>query len=92
MNIRLITEMLNLKNVNFYENANGITEFMTFMNRLMRRDRLEFMENVADRNSFLKLLLESTQDDGKGLEFVLKNMETPNFYESGKLTFRKLLL
>lgn len=92
MNIRVITNKTNLKNVNFYENVNGIDDFMYFINRCMRRDRIEFMPNVNDSNAFNRILLESTSEDRQGLEFELKNMDTANFYESGRLIFRGLLI
>lgn len=92
MNIRLITNRTGLKTTPFFENATGITDFMTFIKFAMTKGRVEFMPDVASPGSFQKCYLESTKDDKDARRFVLKNMKDPEYYESGELTFRKVLV
>lgn len=92
LNIRLITNKLDLKNSPFYENVNGIADFMTFIKFALTKGRLEFMPDVATPSYFVKCYLESTAEDRNAHKFTLKNMGDPEFYESGLLTFRKVLI
>ena len=92
MNIRLITNQTALKNTPFYENVNGISDFMTFISFAMTGGRLEFMKDVATPSNFVKCYLEATKQDRNAARFELSNMKVPEFYESGTLTFRKVLL
>lgn len=92
MNITLITNKLGLKNPNFVENANGISSALDFMQFLITRGRAEFMPDKATPSSFTKCFLESTKEDKDGSQFELKNMGVPDFYETGDLVFRKVLV
>jgi hypothetical protein len=91
-NIRVITNQLGLKNTPFYENANGISDFMTFIRFALTKGYLEFMPNIANPSYFIKCYLEGTKQDKDGRKFVLENMKVPEFYQSGTLTFRKVLV
>lgn len=91
MNIRLITNNLVTKNTPFFANANGIQNALDFMAYLITKAKVEFMPDVDTRGTFDKLILESTKDSRNGTEFTLLNMKTPDFYETGTLTFRKVL-
>jgi len=91
MNIRVITNKTGLKNKPFFENPNGVADARAFMNYLITKAKVEFMPDVDNRASFFKLILESTKDSRNGTEFTLLNMKTPDFYETGTLTFRKVL-
>jgi hypothetical protein len=91
MNIRLITNQTGLKNAPFFANVNGVANALTFMSYLITKAKVEFMPDVDNRNLFDKLILESTRDSKNGTEFTLLNMKTPEFYETGDLTFRKVI-
>lgn len=91
MNITLITNKTGLKNVGFYENATGEVDFMSFIGYAMTKGRLEFMPDVSTPSSFTKCFLESTAQDRDAKKFKLQNMAV-DFYESGLLTFRKVLV
>lgn len=91
MNIRVITNKLDLKNANFVENANGVSDARNFMAYLLTKGRVEFMKDKTVPSAFLKCFLEGTKEDKDGRKFVLKNMKVPDFYETGTLTFRKVL-
>lgn len=91
MNMPIITNKLGLKNTPFYENATGIADFMTFIKFCMTKAKVEFMQDVAAPSSFVKCFLEATKQDKEARRFVLQNIGDPEFYESGVLSFRKVL-
>jgi hypothetical protein len=91
MNIHLITDKTGLKNINFFENVNGISDALDFMSYLLTKGRVEFMPNINATSNFVKCFLDSTKDDRDAKRFVLKNMKVPDFYETGVLVFRKVL-
>jgi len=90
MNMKLITNKLGLKNKNFVENANGINDFMFFMAFLMTKGQVEFIPDVDLPINFTTLYLEKTKEDSNALRFQLKNIFV-DIYESGTLTFRKVI-
>ena len=92
MNIRVITDILGLKNANFIENANGISDARNFIAYLLTKGRVEFMRDKDTPTEYIKCFLESTKEDKEGRRFVLKNMGVPDFYETGVLVFRKVLV
>ncbi len=91
MNIRVITNKIGLKMAPFFENVNGIGDAMDFVAYLLDKGRVEFMPDRDNPSNFEKCYLEATKDDRDGRRFVLKNMKVPDFYETGVLTFRKVL-
>lgn len=90
MNIRLISNLLTIKNTGFIPSATGKADFMTFMTNLMNKGRVEFMPDVGTTSQFTKCYLESTKDDKEARRFALKQM-TMDVFESGLLIFRKVL-
>jgi len=91
MNITLITNILTLQNTPFYPNATGVTDFLDFIEYCMDKNKVEFMPDVADRDAFVKVFLESTSQDKNAFEFNLRNL-SPDIHESGALIFRKVLV
>ena len=91
MNITLITNKTGLKNVGFVENPTGVVDFMDFIKYAMTKGRLEFMADKTVPATFVKCYLEATAQDRDGRKFQLQNM-APDFYESGRLIFRKVLV
>ena len=90
--LRGATDLLNLKVTPFYENPNGVSALRNFMLYLITKAKIEFMPDVDDRNTFYKLLLESTDSDKNGIQFKLKNMRGSNsFFQCGPLVFRKVV-
>ena len=50
------------------------------------------MPDNAVRGAYFDILLESTDKDSKGTSFTMKNMDgSNNYFESGLLTFRKVI-
>lgn len=91
MNIRVITNQTGLKGDLYFENANGISDAKDFMAYLLTKGRVEFMPDKNTPASFVKCFLESTKEDKDARKYILKNMGVPEFYETGTLTFRKVL-
>lgn len=94
MNIRLITNENLFQACNgesFVYNANGIDDAKSLMSYLVSKGRVEFMPDADAPNSFVKCFLESTPDDRQGLRYRLRNMNTPDVYETGVITLRKVL-
>lgn len=90
-NIRLITNTIGLLNPPFFDNASGVADFKTFIRAIMKKGKFEFMPDEASVNTFEVLILESTKEDRNALKFELKNMKTPDVYESGELVCRKVI-
>lgn len=95
MNIRLITNQQlydSCANPSFVYNAAGVAAAKALMTYLLTKGRVEFMPDKDTQASFTKCFLESSADDRNGTSYELKNMKTPDVYETGRLTFRKVLV
>lgn len=92
MNIRIITNKVGLTNTNFINDAAGVSKFLSFMAYLLTKNPVEFLPNKASSAVVHKCYLESTKEDKDARKFQLKNMKVPDFYESGVLVFRKVLI
>lgn len=95
MNIRLITNLElyeKCANPSFVYNATGVTDAKNLLKYLRTKGRVEFMPDKDTPSSFTKCFLESSADDRDATRWELKNMKTPDVYETGRLTFRKVLL
>jgi len=90
MNIRGITNLA-LQNTSFVQNLNGVDDALDFIAYCQSKGRVEFMPNKALPAIFTKCFLESTASDRNGLDFRLQNMAV-GIYQTGKLTFRKVLV
>lgn len=85
-NLNIAADGINLKN-----NPTGVEDLRAFMQYLITKKPVEFMKDLADRNTFQTFILEKTDNDSKGtgyklVELYSKNL--PNFFETGKLVFR----
>jgi hypothetical protein len=72
-------------------NASGVLELQQLMQYLTTKGPLEFIPDEDDTDTFLKVQLESTPDDSKGLKYKLKELYgqgLPGFFETGTLLFR----
>lgn len=90
-NIIAITNRIGVKNTPWFENATGIADALDFMSFLITKSKIEFMPDYATPSTFYKLMLDSTRTDRNGTGFELENMGTPDVYQTGDLTFRKVL-
>jgi hypothetical protein len=72
-------------------NPSGVNDLNTFMAFLITKAKIEFMENVSDRDTFETLILEKTEQDSNGIAYELKELYAqglPDFYEVTGLVFR----
>ena len=73
--------------------ASTITSWATFMTWASKGIEIEFFENTAAPSTFIRCTLEKTDQDGKGLGFMMKEMlpDFPFFYRTGIMQFRKVV-
>lgn len=91
-NIIAASNLTGLKNQDYYYNATGLQDLRNFLKYLITKSKIEFMPDIDNRDSFYKLLLESTEADKSGIAFKIKNMNgSNNYYQSGVLLFRKVI-
>ncbi len=90
MNIKYLTDRQTDGNRIRY-NAAGVAAIRALMNHLVLKYPVEFMANEAAPATFEKLILESTQEDSKGIGFKLREMYgegLPFYFETGVLKMR----
>jgi len=91
LNIRLITNILTIRNEGFAANATGVADFKTFIQYAIDKKVIEFIPNTAVPNTFYKVRLVSTPEANDGTAFDLKSMGVPDVHQSGNLVFRGVL-
>lgn len=72
-------------------NSNALEEAKDFMDYIVEKNPIEFMEDENDPDTFDRVYLDSTLSDNNGtsyelVEYVDRNL--PEFYETGLLTFK----
>lgn len=91
MNIMFITD-INQGDGPIRSNASGVSDLLDFMDFARRKRPIEFLPDEDDVNTFETIILESTRQNRDGVGFKLKEMwdkGLPDYYETGKLVFRK---
>jgi hypothetical protein len=74
-------------------NINGYDDLIDFMEYCATKGEIEFMENINDRDSFDRVIFESSRTDKNGVGFELKELireGLKNHYETGIIKFRKV--
>lgn len=76
-------------------NPNALEEIKDFMDFIVEKNPIEFMEDENDPDSYDPVYLESTQTDANGTsyeltEYVDRNL--PEYFETGLLTFKVINL
>ena len=72
-------------------NPTGLNDFRDLMTFLIKKAPVEFMLDGSDPDSFINLVLESTEENTNGTAFKLieeTSNNLPDVYRSGVLTFR----
>lgn len=90
MNIKYATNKRSDSNVIKY-NSSGVENLVSFMEFAITKQPLEFMPDVDSPNSYVKLILDKTPQDGNGTSFQLKELydkNLPEFFETGILLFK----
>ena len=92
-NIKYITNLINCNGA-VEKNDQGVEDAVSFMEYLVTKRDIEFMEDRNDTSTFETLLLDSTSQSSNGTAYRLKENlpELPDFYETGRLVFRKVVL
>lgn len=91
-NVWVITDKTGLKLDPFFENPSGVQAARDFLDFLITKAKIEFMEDVANRATFSTILLESSKADKDGTSYELVNMDkAKDFYETQDLLFRKVI-
>lgn len=89
-------EMLFITNIDQREsdairhNENGVDDYISLVEWLTDKKKVEFMENVNNRNIYQILFLDSTEQASTGLDYKLIEMYDrglPFYYRSGTLKF-----
>ena len=73
------------------ENLSGVSDLRDFIRFCVTKGRIEFNKNSSDPSSFETLVLESTEEDSRGVDYKLKELYSRNligYFESGLLRFR----
>lgn len=71
----------------------GVENVLLFLENITKKGELEFMPDRDDPETYINVLLDSTEEDSQGTSFRLKEMGDRNlvgFYSTGRLKFRKL--
>jgi len=93
MNIRWITNKSPTGNDLIQLDVNALANARTFMNDVVLKRPIEFMEDVADLSTFLKLQLERSPTSRNGTGFRLRerfDIPAPGYFDTGPLQFRVL--
>jgi len=73
----------------------GYTDLLLFLRYAATKAPIEFIPDIDTPNSFTQCLLESTTRESKGTGFLLRELYSEGlaeWFESGRLVFRKLIL
>lgn len=93
LNFKYITNRKMGKNSPIENNPNALQEARDFMTFAIGKTDMEFMIDRDDKNTFVTVLLEKTPGSRNGTKFVLKELisrKLKDYYETGKITFRKV--
>lgn len=94
MNIRFATDKDVSKSNWIKNNASGVSNLRSFMQFAITKAPFELMENIGDRATYKKVILESTPEDNKGTAYKLKELSLQGgptgFFETGVIRLRVL--
>lgn len=91
--IKYATNISQNDNLIIKSNASGVDNLIDFMSFAITKGPMEFMPNISDRATYIKIILESTPDSKDGVSFKLKELYDkglPGFFDTGTLKFRLL--
>lgn len=73
-------------------NSTGVADAQAFMQYITNKNPIEIMEDISDRDTFKKIVVESTSNSKQGTAYRLKELDTqnlPGYFEINRLKFRK---
>lgn len=94
LNIKYATDRDVSKSGHIKNNPSGVANLRLFMQYAISKGSFELMEDIADRSTYKKVILESTPEDRKGTAYKLKEFSISGgptgFYETGIIRLRNL--
>lgn len=93
-NIRFTTNITQPNRGPIENNPNGVSDLTAFLEYAVSKSKFEFMANANQPAFYNVVLLEKTPDSRDGTGFTLKelyNKGAPGYFDTGVLTFRKVL-
>jgi hypothetical protein len=73
------------------QNPEAVEQLNDFMLHCVEKNIVELMPDLNERTDYYRMILVSTEESGDGTAYSLKeryDQDTPNYYDSGILTFR----
>jgi len=93
-NIRFSSDIPQPKLGPIENNPNGVSDLIAFMEFAISKQKIEYMANRSDPETFEKLRLESTSTSQTGTGYRLKELfgqGLPGYFDTGILKFRKVI-
>ena len=93
MNIKYITDLPQGTGGIIDNDSNAVSKARTFLQTLIQKRNCEFMEDRDNPSNFEIFLLEKSSRSGQGVGYLLKELLSQSlagYFETGKLTFRKM--
>lgn len=90
LDIKFITNLA-MDGVHIKNNPQGVEDALDFLGYISQKKRFEFVPDVDDPDTFVKVILESFPGFGKGTGFKLKELisqNLPDIYETGVFQLR----
>jgi len=92
-NIVYITNQFQASGSAIENNSTGLEDARTFMDNLITKAKVEFMEDRDNRGVYEDLMIESTPANKKGIGYKIKQLLSAKlygYYQTGNLKFRKI--
>lgn len=94
MNIKYATDRDVSKSGVIKHNASGVSSLRSFMQGITKKGPFEFIQDISNKSSFKKVILESTLESKDGVAYKLKELSITGgptgFFETGLLRLRVL--
>jgi hypothetical protein len=90
MDIKFITDLV-MDDTHIKNNPSGVSEALSFLRYITQKKRFEFVPDVEEPSTVIKVLLESFPGYSKGTGFKLKELigqNLPDIYETGVFQLR----
>jgi hypothetical protein len=92
-NITFVTDIAQPSGGPIVNNASGVDSCLDFLAYINKKNKVEFMEDVATASAFINLVLDASPASKMGTTLRLKELYDKGlagYYESEILTFRKV--
>lgn len=94
LNIKFATDSDVSKSGHIKNNATGVSDLRSFMQFAIGKGPFEIMEDIGDRSTYKKVILESTPESNNGVAYKLKELVfqggPTGFFETGIIKLRNL--